>query len=291
MALKFNELRELVTTLSQTDISELTLKGADFELTLRKQGAIVSAAAPAITVTPQDQPLTPPVIPAIQPVSSTPPAPAPTPPPSVDSNLLEITSPMVGTFYRSPAPEESSFVEIGDRIIGLASSGVHSNGFSLVRKIIAEAERPNGQKGYDWAETPEALDGKSLGDVLLTPTQLYVKPVLAALKSDLAIHAMAHVTGGGLPENLPRCLAAGQSIQLAPNSWPVLPIFDWLQQAGQVSLPDMFNTFNMGVGFVVIVPPADEAAACEQFSAAGISAYRLGEVVAGFGEVLGLPEA
>ena len=116
MELNFNELRELVTTLSQTDISELTLKGADFELTLRKQGAIVPAAAPAITVTPQDQPLTPPVIPAIQPVSSTPPAPAPTPPPSVDSNLLEITSPMVGTFYRSPAPEESSFVEIGDRI-------------------------------------------------------------------------------------------------------------------------------------------------------------------------------
>ncbi|MEL6355154.1 MAG: phosphoribosylformylglycinamidine cyclo-ligase [Cyanobacteria bacterium J06627_28] len=184
-----------------------------------------------------------------------------------------------------------SQVEVGDRIIGLASSGVHSNGFSLVRKIIAEAKRPNGRTGYDWSETPEVLDGQSLGDVLLTPTQLYVKPVLAALKSDLTIHAMAHVTGGGLPENLPRCLAAGQSIQLAPDSWPVLPIFKWLQQAGQVSLPDMFNTFNMGVGFVVIVPPADEAAACEQFSAAGISAYRLGEVVAGSGEVLGLPEA
>lgn len=116
MELNFNELRELVTTLGQTDISELTLKGADFELTLRKQGAIASAAPSVIAVTPQEQPVVAPVMPVVQPASSTPPAPAPTPPPSADSNLLEITSPMVGTFYRSPAPEEASFVDIGDRI-------------------------------------------------------------------------------------------------------------------------------------------------------------------------------
>ncbi|NEQ43899.1 MAG: acetyl-CoA carboxylase biotin carboxyl carrier protein [Leptolyngbya sp. SIOISBB] len=116
MELNFNELRELVTTLGQTDISELTLKGADFELTLRKQGAIASAAASVIAVAPPEQSVTAPAVPVVQPVSSTPPAPAPTPPPSVDSNLLEITSPMVGTFYRSPAPEEPSFVDIGDRI-------------------------------------------------------------------------------------------------------------------------------------------------------------------------------
>ena len=116
MELNFNELRELVTTLSQTDISELTLKGADFELTLRKQGAITSTSAPVITVATPDQSATPPVIPVAQSVAPPPPVPTPTPPPSADSNLLEITSPMVGTFYRAPAPEEPSFVEIGDRI-------------------------------------------------------------------------------------------------------------------------------------------------------------------------------
>ncbi|MEL6158453.1 MAG: phosphoribosylformylglycinamidine cyclo-ligase [Cyanobacteria bacterium J06554_11] len=183
-------------------------------------------------------------------------------------------------------------VEIGDRLIALASSGVHSNGFSLVRKIVAEAERPNqpNQTGYDWAEIPEVLAGKTLGEVLLTPTQLYVQPVLRALKADqLTIHGMAHITGGGLPENLPRCLGKGQSIQITPNSWPVLPIFDWLQAAGKVSLRDMFNTFNMGVGFVVIVPPDQSEVACKHFENEGIAAYCVGEVIPGTGDILGLP--
>ena len=117
MELNFSELRELVTTLSQTDISELTLKGADFELTLRKQGAIASANTPVITVAPQEQAVATPMV--TVPIAETAPTAAgtpPTPPPSADSNLLEITSPMVGTFYRAPAPEEPSFVEIGDRI-------------------------------------------------------------------------------------------------------------------------------------------------------------------------------
>ncbi|MEO1623035.1 MAG: AIR synthase-related protein, partial [Cyanobacteria bacterium J06632_3] len=112
---------------------------------------------------------------------------------------------------------------------------------------------------------------------------------LAALKSELTIHGMAHITGGGLPENLPRCLSAGQSIRLKTDSWPVLPIFEWLRQAGQVSLPDMFNTFNMGVGFVIIVPPEQIELACAQFANEGIAAYDIGEVVEGVGEVLGLP--
>jgi acetyl-CoA carboxylase biotin carboxyl carrier protein len=113
--LNFSELRELVTTLSQTDISELTLKGTDFELTLRKQAAIAAASVSAPTVVSTE--LSVPVAPdSPLPATPAPPAAPPTPPPSVDSNLLEITSPMVGTFYRAPAPEESSFVEIGDRI-------------------------------------------------------------------------------------------------------------------------------------------------------------------------------
>jgi len=185
---------------------------------------------------------------------------------------------------------DGSQVEVGDRIIGLASSGVHSNGFSLVRKIVAEGKRETGT-GYDWSEKPDVLNGQTLGEALLTPTQLYVKPVLKALQSDLTIHGMAHVTGGGLPENLPRCLGGGLSIQLEFGSWPVLPVFDWLREAGEVSLPDMFNTFNMGVGFVVIVPPALASEACQFFEREGIAAYDIGEVVTGSGELLGLPTA
>lgn len=185
---------------------------------------------------------------------------------------------------------DGSQVRVGDRIIGLASSGVHSNGFSLVRKIVAEGKRAEGV-GYDWSEQPEALKGLSLGEALLTPTQLYVKPVLATLNSDLEIHGMAHITGGGLPENLPRCLGPGLAIRLDFGSWPVLPVFDWLHEAGEVSLPDMFNTFNMGVGFVVIVPAQMSGVACEQLIAEGIAAYDIGEVVAGDGELLGLPDS
>ncbi|MEL6471240.1 MAG: phosphoribosylformylglycinamidine cyclo-ligase [Cyanobacteria bacterium J06623_4] len=186
---------------------------------------------------------------------------------------------------------DGSQVQVGDRLIALASSGVHSNGFSLVRKIVAEATRPN-QTGYDWSETPANLGGKTLGEVLLTPTQLYVTPVLKALKDgQLTIHGMAHITGGGLPENLPRCLGKSQSIQLTPDSWPVLPIFEWLQTAGNVGLRDMFNTFNMGVGFVVIVPPDQAEAARRHFEREGIAAYDIGEVVSGTGNLLGLPTA
>ena len=180
-------------------------------------------------------------------------------------------------------------IEVSDRIIGLASSGVHSNGFSLVRKIVAEAKREAGTVGYDWAEKPAVLGGESLGDALLTPTQLYVKPVLAALASNLDIRGMAHITGGGLPENLPRCLAKGQSIQLDTRSWPVLPVFEWLRSAGEVALLDMFNTFNMGIGFAVVVPSAQVDEARSLFEQEGIAAYEIGEIIPGNGELMGLP--
>ena len=187
---------------------------------------------------------------------------------------------------------DGSKVKVGDRLIGLASSGVHSNGFSLVRKIIAEGQRDAREAGrpigYSWAEKPNVLNGQSLGETLLTPTQLYVTPVLSALKSDLTIRAMAHITGGGLPENLPRCLGKGQSVRLIAESWPVLPVFNWIQSAGSVSAVDMFNTFNMGIGFVVIVPPDQAALARQHFANEGIAAYEIGEVVAGDGLVLGL---
>jgi phosphoribosylformylglycinamidine cyclo-ligase len=178
---------------------------------------------------------------------------------------------------------DGSQIEIGDVAIGLASQGVHSNGFSLVRKIVSD-------RGFDWSDRPELLGGQTLGEVFLTPTQVYVKPILAARKAGLPIHGMAHITGGGLPENLPRCLGTGQSIQVDPGRWDVPPVFRWLAQEGEVSETAMFNTFNMGIGFVVIVPPDQAESTMQFFLQQDIAAQVIGEVIAGAGELVGLPQ-
>jgi len=167
-------------------------------------------------------------------------------------------------------------VNIGDVVIGLASSGIHSNGYSLVRKIIET-------KGYNWDDKLEiSIDtqGLTLAEVFLTPTQIYVKPVLAALKANLGIHGLAHITGGGLPENLPRCLGEGQAVQIFRDSWQIPKLFQWLQSEGEVPEIDMFNTFNMGIGMAVVLDPnkADEAIA--YFQAQGFVTNRIGEVIA-----------
>jgi phosphoribosylformylglycinamidine cyclo-ligase len=174
---------------------------------------------------------------------------------------------------------DGSRVKVGDVAIGLASSGVHSNGFSLVRKIA-------GDRGFDWNSQPEKLGGKSLGEVLLTPTTIYVKPVLAAIKSGLDIHGMAHITGGGLPENLPRCLAANQSVKIHTNTWPNLPIFDWIAEAGDVATADMFHTFNMGIGFVLLVDRTAVDRTIQWFESQDIPAFEIGAVIDGNGELL-----
>ena len=166
-----------------------------------------------------------------------------------------------------------SQVQVGDVAIGLASSGVHSNGFSLVRKIIETG-------GYSWSDTPDILGGNSLGAELITPTQIYVKPILEFLASDIEVHSMAHITGGGLPENLPRCLNKNQSIEVKLNSWTVPPIFKWLAGAG-VNREAMFNTFNMGIGFVVIVSYSQANTALSWFKERGITASQIGEVISG----------
>ncbi|WP_088894258.1 phosphoribosylformylglycinamidine cyclo-ligase [Leptolyngbya ohadii] len=172
-----------------------------------------------------------------------------------------------------------SRVQIGDVAIGLASQGVHSNGFSLVRKIVEVT-------GQSLNDRPELLQGKTLGEELLTPTRIYVKPILSALRSGLEIHGMAHITGGGLPENLPRCLGANQSIQVNSQSWDVVPIFKWLMTQGQVDRLEMFNTFNMGIGFVVLVAPDQVDRTLAHFQAQQIPAWTIGEVVPGAGELL-----
>ena len=167
-----------------------------------------------------------------------------------------------------------SQVAVGDVAIALPSSGLHSNGFSLVRKIIAQANFP-------WDYQPSELGGKSLGEECLTPTRLYVKPILAALKSGLNLKAMAHITGGGLPENLPRCLPADKAMEINLNSWTIPPIFQWLAQTGNVNQAGMLNTFNLGVGFVVIVEQMQAQSAIKQFADYGIDAKQIGRIVSG----------
>lgn len=174
---------------------------------------------------------------------------------------------------------DGSKVKIGDIAIGLASSGVHSNGFSLIRKIVE-------LNGLNWSDGREIFDGQTLGEVLLTPTRLYVKPILEALNSGIDIHAMAHITGGGLPENLPRCLNKGQSVVINPQSWEIPPIFRWIAQSGDISQSSLLETFNMGIGFVVIVPSQQTTLTLNFFEHQGIPSYQIGKVVEGTGEII-----
>ncbi|MGF1570542.1 MAG: phosphoribosylformylglycinamidine cyclo-ligase [Nodosilinea sp.] len=182
---------------------------------------------------------------------------------------------------------DGSQIQRGDRVLGLASSGIHSNGLSLVRKIVQQGQQGT---GYSWAEQIPQLGSQSLGELFLTPTQIYVDPVLKARQQGLSIHGMAHITGGGLPENLPRCLGPGQSIHLDPDAWPVSPLFTWLATAGEVPLADMYNTFNMGIGFALVLPPDQVEAGVSWFIQHQILTYVIGTVVDGSGGVIGLPE-
>ncbi|MDF5732040.1 MAG: phosphoribosylformylglycinamidine cyclo-ligase [Rhizonema sp. PD38] len=175
-----------------------------------------------------------------------------------------------------------SQVQVGDVAIALTSTGVHSNGFSLVRKIFSE-------KGFSWSDRPELLNGQTLGETFLTPTRIYVKPILAARQAGLEIHGMAHITGGGLPENLPRCLGNGQAVKIDTSSWSIPPVFQWLAQVGSVSCEAMYNTFNMGIGFVLIVPPHQAQQTISYFESHNQAAFAIGEVIAGEGELVGLP--
>ncbi len=178
---------------------------------------------------------------------------------------------------------DGSQVQVGDVAIALASAGVHSNGFSLVRKIITA-------QGFSWSDRPELLNGQTLGETFLTPTHIYVKPVLAARQAGLEIHGMAHITGGGLPENLPRCLGQGQAIKINNSSWTIPPVFQWLAQAGSVSSEAMYNTFNMGIGFVLLVPPNQAEQTISHFQSQDIPASAIAEVITGSGELLGLSD-
>lgn len=161
----------------------------------------------------------------------------------------------------------------GDTVIGIASSGVHSNGFSLVRKLLLE------QSGYSLHDEIPELGGK-LGDVLLTPTKIYVKPLLALLEK-VNVKGMAHITGGGFIENIPRMLPANVNVDIRYGSWPVLPIFELMQNKGSIANRDMFTTFNMGIGLVLVVSEGDAQQALELLKASGEEAYIIGSVTPG----------
>lgn len=167
-----------------------------------------------------------------------------------------------------------STIQAGDIVIGLASSGVHSNGFSLVRKLLLE------QAGHALQDRLPELGGEALGDVLLTPTKLYVKPVLGLLEK-VQVKGMAHITGGGFIENIPRVLPEGVNVEIDYGSWPILPIFSLLQQTGDVSNRDMFTTFNMGIGLVIVVAEQDAEAALSALRASGETPYVIGRVTEG----------
>ncbi|MBP5974951.1 phosphoribosylformylglycinamidine cyclo-ligase [Brasilonema sp. CT11] len=177
---------------------------------------------------------------------------------------------------------DGSQVQVGDVAIALPSAGVHSNGFSLVRKIVSE-------KGFSWSDSLEIFAGKTLGEVFLSPTRIYVKPVLSARQAGLEIHGMAHITGGGLPENLPRCLGKNQAVQINSQSWVIPPVFQWLAETGSVSPQAMYNTFNMGVGFVLIVPPHQAEQVITYMKLQNVTAFTIGNVITGSGELIGLP--
>lgn len=164
-------------------------------------------------------------------------------------------------------------VSAGDVIIGLASSGIHSNGYSLVRKIF-DVENLDLNK-----KMPE-LDNKSLGEVLIEPTKIYVKPILSLLKK-VKVKSIANITGGGFYENIPRALPDTLTAKIKKENVPVLPIFKLMQSVGNIDERDMYNTFNMGIGMVVIVSKEDEEEAKKVLEESGEKAYTLGEVIEG----------
>jgi len=173
---------------------------------------------------------------------------------------------------------DGSKVSAGNVLIGIQSSGVHSNGFSLVRKIVLKDHH------LDLHQYVDELNGK-LGEVLLTPTKIYVKPVLEVLKS-IDVHAICHITGGGFDENIPRVLQTNQGVEIKESSWEKPPIFNFLEKQGNIAHREMFNIFNMGIGMILIVKPEDATTTMQILKNCGETVFEIGKVVEREGVVI-----
>ena len=179
--------------------------------------------------------------------------------------------------YTTGAVEKSKLIDgskvrIGDVLVGIASSGVHSNGFSLVRKIVSD-------NGLSYTDPVPEFGGRLLGDVLLTPTRIYVKQVLEVIRS-CDVHGVAHITGGGFDENIPRVLHEGQGLEIHEGSWEILPVFRMLEKWGGIPHREMFNIFNMGIGMVLVLDASEAEAAIRILEARGERASVIGKVTA-----------
>jgi phosphoribosylformylglycinamidine cyclo-ligase len=171
---------------------------------------------------------------------------------------------------------DGSKVQVGDAIVGIASSGLHSNGYSLARKVLIE------QNNLSMVLKPEGFH-RPLGEELLEPTKIYARAVMD-LCSAVEVRGLAHITGSGLPGNVPRCLPDGTKAVLEERSWKRPPIFDFIAKMGDVARDEMFSTFNMGLGMVVVVPQAHAPAAIRECKKAGVQAWEVGRVEKGAGE-------
>ncbi|MBO4570847.1 MAG: phosphoribosylformylglycinamidine cyclo-ligase [Bacteroidales bacterium] len=166
-------------------------------------------------------------------------------------------------------------VKVGDVLVGIASTGVHSNGFSLVRKIVSDS-------GLKYTDTVEELGGRKLGDVLLTPTRIYVKQVLEVIRN-CDVHAICHITGGGFDENIPRVLHDGQGVEIKEGSWEILPVFRFLEKRGGVPHREMFNIYNMGIGMIAVLDASEASRAIQILENHGEKATVIGKVINGEG--------
>ena len=173
---------------------------------------------------------------------------------------------------------DGSRVKPGDRVVGVLSSGLHANGYSLVRKLLFEVG------GFKLDERPEGL-GLPLGQELLVPSLIYVPGVLK-VAGECDLRAAAHVTGGGITENLPRVIPGDTSAEIVLGSWPVADIFTFIQRVGDIDPPEMLRVFNMGLGMLLVVPPSDVRRALQVLDAGAYRAFEVGEIVEGMGEVL-----
>jgi phosphoribosylformylglycinamidine cyclo-ligase len=165
----------------------------------------------------------------------------------------------------------------GDVLIGLSSSGVHSNGYSLVRKVVEKS-------GLAWSAPAPFAPGQTLGEAIITPTRIYVKSCLSAIHETGAIKALAHITGGGFPDNIPRVLTEGLGVRLDLARVPVQPVFKWLAATGKIAQGEMLRTFNCGIGMIVIAAAKDADNVCAALTRAGETALRIGEVIRASGE-------